>query len=40
MQVWKGNDAFYDNLGFKNEEDYLKKLLGSNGTTGGAPVFY
>ena len=36
----KGNDAFYDNLGFKNEEDYLKKLLGSNGTTGGAPVFY
>ena len=36
----KGNDAFYDNLGFKNEEDYLKKLLGSNGNTGGAPVFY
>ena len=36
----EGNDAFYDNLGFKNEEDYLKKLLGSNGTTGGAPVFY
>ena len=21
----EGNDAFYDNLGFKNEEDYLKK---------------
>ena len=36
----EGNDAFYDNLGFKNEEDYLKKLLGSNGNTGGAPVFY
>ena len=36
----KGNDDFYAELGFKDEDDYLKKLLGNNGTTGGAPVFY
>ena len=36
----KANDVFYDKLGFKDEDDYLKKLLGNNGTTGGAPVFY
>ena len=36
----EGNDAFYDNLGFKNEDDYLKNLLGNNGNAGGAPVFY
>ena len=36
----KANDAFYAELGFKDEDDYLKKLLGNNGTTGGAPVFY
>ena len=36
----KGNEDFYSELGFKDEDDYLKKLLGNNGTTGGAPVFY
>ena len=36
----KGNDDFYAELGFKDEDDYLKNLLGNNGTTGGAPVFY
>ena len=36
----KENESFYAELGFKDEDDYLKNLLGNNGTTGGAPVFY
>ena len=36
----KVNDDFYGELGFKDEDDYLKNLLGNNGNTGGAPVFY
>ena len=35
-----GNNAINAGLGFKNEDDYLKKLLGNNGNAGGAPVFY
>ena len=35
-----GNSAINAGLGFKDEDDYLKNLLGNNGTTGGAPVFY
>ena len=35
-----GNNAINAELGFKDEDDYLKNLLGNNGTTGGAPVFY
>ena len=35
-----GNNAINAGLGFKDEDDYLKNLLGNNGTTGGAPVFY
>ena len=34
----KGNDDFYAELGFKDEDDYLKNLLGSN--SGGAPTAY
>ena len=35
-----GNNAINAGLGFKDEDDYLKNLLGNNGNTGGAPVFY
>ena len=35
-----GNNAINAGLGFKNEDDYLKNLLGNNGNAGGAPVFY
>jgi len=41
IEIMKGgNEPFYDKLGFKDEDDYLKNLLGNNGTTGGAPAFY
>ena len=35
-----GNNAINAGLGFKDEDDYLKNLLGNNGNAGGAPVFY
>ena len=35
-----GNNAINAELGFKDEDDYLKNLLGNNGNAGGAPVFY
>ena len=35
-----GNNDINAELGFKDEDDYLKNLLGNNGNTGGAPVFY
>ena len=35
-----GNSAINAGLGFKDEDDYLKNLLGNNGNAGGAPVFY
>ena len=35
-----GNNAINAELGFKDEDAYLKNLLGNNGNAGGAPVFY
>ena len=35
-----GNNGINAGLGFKDEDDYLKNLLGNNGNAGGAPVFY
>ena len=35
-----GNNAINVELGFKDEDDYLKNLLGNNGNTGGAPTAY
>ena len=35
-----GNNGINAGLGFKDEDDYVKNLLGNNGNAGGAPVFY